>query len=186
MGLGCKLNDYEIALAKLDCRVFAFDCTSDVQEMKAMGHRHDVTFLPWCVGKNSSTFEGNAYSRINDVQRPVFFSLPQIMARLGHASISVLMFDIEGFEWDFFETLYSLERLPKQIAFELHSEKCPSRYCPEQQVRGRNAGSVRKLFVQLNKLGYSLVSRTPNSGAPEAACDFTMILFSSSDALEQR
>ena len=53
-----------------------------------------------------------------------FFPLHDIMKKLYHKDITILKFDIEGFEWALFEDeILKMPNPPQVLAFELHAEQ---------------------------------------------------------------
>merc|ERR1712039_519870 len=78
------------------CKTHAFDCTVDPASPVVAGK--SFTFHNWCIGEEGAGFNaGNGYLR--GKQRTVQFKkLSETMQLLGHNSVDVLKFDIEGYE----------------------------------------------------------------------------------------
>lgn len=85
------------------------------------------------------------------------------MSELGHDAVDVLKFDIEGFEWKLFSTeILSGRLLPRQLAFELHTENASPYTVPPHLVEGKGFVEVNRLFLALHDLGYRVASREKN------------------------
>jgi hypothetical protein len=173
LGIAGSMN-FEIAMRKLGCEVFAFDCTADEARMKEIGERHGVTFLPWCVGEKRA-FGDTVFTRGHAKDREyAFYTLDQVMSKLGHKSVSLLKFDIEGFEWMLFDSLLKNRNLPTQLLFELHTEGVTPIAVAPQVVKGKRRGAVNKLFLELQKRGYVVYDKIQNPTDTYAA-DFTLL-----------
>lgn len=105
--------DFEAAvLRKTNCTVHTFDCTSS-PPLQSMGPR--FTFHKTCVGQSRKGME----------HPEAFKTLPAIMSELGHEGLSIIKWDVEGFEYDIFRDVLSdasglHSKLPREILFELH------------------------------------------------------------------
>merc|ERR1712004_367989 len=91
-----------MGMAREGCETHAFDCTVDPASPVVAGK--SFTFHNWCIGEEGAGFNaGNGYLRGKQggVQ---FKKLSETMRLLGHDSVDVLKFDIEGFEWKLFES----------------------------------------------------------------------------------
>merc|ERR1711972_303149 len=120
MGIAWESN-FEQQMAREGCETHAFDCTVDPASPVVAGK--SFTFHNWCIGK-----EGGVQ----------FKKLSETMRLLGHDSVDVLKFDIEGFEWKLFEgEILGLKSLPRQLAFELHTEGSKPIAVPPHLVQGR-------------------------------------------------
>ena len=77
------------------------------------------------------------------------------MHELGHADISILKFDIEGYEWKVFEDeiLKWTKPYAEQLAFELHTEGANPAYVPRELVKNKGQPEVTHLFSQLSRMG---------------------------------
>lgn len=174
-GLGIATNSaFESKMADLGCETHAFDCSISSKSPAVNGK--SFTFHPWCIGKKGNTsFDGNAYVGGQSVEELQFKSLSETMKLLGHSHISLLKFDIEGFEWGLFENeiLKSLQ-LPGQLAFELHTEGANPRYVPEENTKGKDYVAVNRLFLELHDKGYRVVSKELNSG-DHACAEFVLV-----------
>jgi hypothetical protein len=173
LGIAGSMN-LEIAMSKEGCKVFALDCTADITKMTEEGKSYGVTFLPWCIGKEKP-FGDTVYTKGHTKDRKYqFFTLDQIMEKLGHKQVSLLKFDIEGFEWDLFDSLLTGYSLPSQLLFELHVEGVTPLAVPAVVVKGKNRQAVNDLFSRLTKLGYVVYDKINNPG-DKHACDFSLI-----------
>merc|ERR1712079_415719 len=94
--------------AREGCETHAFDCTVDPTSPVVAGK--SFTFHNWCIGEEGAGFNaGNGYLR--GKQRAVQFKkLSETMQLLGHDSVDVLKFDIEGFEWKLFQRKFLVSR----------------------------------------------------------------------------
>merc|ERR1712137_927535 len=92
-----------------------------------------------------------------------FKKLSETMQLLGHDSVDVLKFDIEGFEWKLFQSeILGLKSLPRQLAFELHTQGSKPIAVPPHLVRGKDFVEVNRLFLALHDVGYRVVSKEMN------------------------
>lgn len=165
---------WEVKMAQLGCTVHAFDCTSDVAALSAEAASTGVTFHPWCIGKQRP-FEGNNYAIKKD-SIYAFYTLKEVMEKLGHQQVDVLKMDIEGFEWQILEEeIIPALSPPLQILFELHTEGAKKEFVPQQVVLGRDRKAVNRAFMQLHDAGYRVVSKELNGG--DMACaEFALVL----------
>ncbi len=133
---------------------------SHVQEIKTLAenailkaYRESTTFL----------FEG--------LQKNVTFAIAM------NSTAAVIKLDIEGSEYELFETeiLSKNIPLPRQLLFELHTERADPRYVPPNTVRGKNRTEVNDLFLRLYDIGYRIVGMEINSGDGSCA-DIGMVL----------
>merc|ERR1711879_781730 len=89
----------------------------------------------------------------------------QTMAELGHQGrrVDLLKFDVEGFEWDFFEREFLPGGiLPFQLSFELHTQGAKPQYVPEVNKRGKDYRAVNRLLLALHDKGYRVVAKELN------------------------
>merc|ERR1712194_370636 len=96
-----------------------------------------------------------------------FKTLADTMKQLGHKYVDFLKFDIEGFEWQLFETQILKSKAtasPEQIAFELHTEKANASFVPADNVKGKGYVQVNRLFKSLYDIGYRVTSKEVNPG----------------------
>jgi hypothetical protein len=167
--------EFEVALQKYGCEVFAFDCTSDEKAMGAAAAAAGVKFFPWCIGRPQS-FENNVYTRGQGGRKYQFRTLSEVMTALGHTRLSILKFDIEGFEWQLFRNeILPLANPPDQLVFELHAEGVTPLAVPPKIVAGKSQNAVNRLFAKLHERGYLVTSKMQNPGDTHA-CDFTLLL----------
>lgn len=157
---------FEEYVASLGASVFAFDCTD---KMRSEWNGKFV-FNNWCLGKQAS-FEENFYSARAENKTFLFYSLPEIKTKLGHASrhvdVDVLKMDIEGFEWNILESEIvhgDEDSLPKQILFELHTQGANTRYVPANIVKNKTRNEVNQLIMALYHRGYRVLKISVNPG----------------------
>merc|ERR1711879_159961 len=123
----------------------AFDGTVDPASPVVAGK--SFTFHNWCIGEGGSEFNsGNNYLRGRSADGLSFRTMSETMRLLGHDSVDVLKFDIEGFEWKLFDTeILSGKNLPRQLAFELHTEGSVPKAVPPHLVKGKGFAEVNRL-----------------------------------------
>lgn len=156
--------EWELHMAKTHgCEVHGFDCTSNLEDL-ARAAAGKVSLHPWCVGKERA-FENNYYSK-HAHNALTFFSLREIMHKLGHRKVDVLKFDIEGFEWELFHSEILPPQVPKpnQLLFELHTQGANPQYVPRGVVQGKTGAQVDQLVLQLFQLGYRIFDIDINPG----------------------
>lgn len=165
---------FEEKLSKSGCEVHAFDCTISASS-RAVAGKH-FSFHNWCLGKNlnDNLKQSSRYNVLGKTSFE-FKSLQSTMDELGHSHVSLLKFDIEGYEWDLFknELLTSPQR-PRQLSFELHTEKAHPQFVPHDNVRGKDRHEVDKLFLQLYDMNYRVVSKEINPKDP-ACAEFVLL-----------
>jgi hypothetical protein len=167
----------------IGCEVHAFDCTINANAKSVKGK--SFQFHEWCIGNSKDTeekdidmsgLEGNYLKGDNVGKQLVFKTLGQSMKELGHSSMDLLKFDIEGFEWQLFENeLLKGSVKPKQISFELHTDGAKPWAVPKGNSDGKKNHEVNKLFLGLHKLGYRVVSKEVNLH-DKACAEFVMVL----------
>jgi len=154
-------SGFEEKLSKSGCEVHAFDCTINASSPAVAGKK--FSFHNWCLGKN--LHDNLQQSKFNVMGKTSFKfkSLKSTMDELGHSYVSLLKFDIEGYEWDLFknELLTSPQR-PRQLSFELHTDKAKKQRVPHDNVRGKDRHEVDKLFLRLYDMNYRVVSKEIN------------------------
>merc|ERR1711920_1173488 len=117
---------------------------------------------------------GNNYLRGRSADGLSFRTMSETMRLLGHDSVDVLKFDIEGFEWKLFESeILGLKTLPRQLAFELHTEGSKPIAVPPHLVQGRGYMEVNRLFLALHDAGYRVVSKEMNE-VDEKCAEFVL------------
>eukprot|EP00187_Rhodella_violacea_P019318 CAMPEP_0184732284 /NCGR_PEP_ID=MMETSP0314-20130426/53716_1 /TAXON_ID=38298 /ORGANISM="Rhodella maculata, Strain CCMP 736" /LENGTH=309 /DNA_ID=CAMNT_0027198839 /DNA_START=50 /DNA_END=979 /DNA_ORIENTATION=- len=170
---------FESEMARF-CKVVAMDCTSPMEVVGPAAEKAGVAFRPWCVGKEKKlmNIDESRYTKGQSEDRVYeFYGLLEIMGKLGHEELTVLKFDIEGFEWSLFEEeilMMDSVRLPAVLVFELHAEGSNGLYVSPELVEGRDGLAVNQLFLKLWGLGYRTVSKNVNRGDPKCA-DFVLI-----------
>lgn len=139
----------EAMVAATQCDIFSFDCIMRPDKIPAGLHPR-IRFEPVCVGSDSP--DGRFQSTLT------------ITRRLGHPSLHLLKFDVEGAEFSIVDNLLaaasadfrgSYTYLPYQLSFEVHLQYLPM----QPAVR---AAKVLRLFQGLLDLGYVPVSRELN------------------------
>merc|ERR1719454_2210175 len=100
MGIAGNSEFEELMAKSVGCEVHAFDCTITKNAKSVKGKT--FKFHNWCIGASSSKYDG-LYQHNADGM--VFKTLGESMKELGHTSMDLLKFDIEGFEWQLFEEL---------------------------------------------------------------------------------
>lgn len=179
-GVGVGPSYYlEAIMARHQCDVYAFDCTSDAEKMGPSMREHRISFRPWCIGSESSSglVRNSHYTRGHDEKREYIFKrLNTVMEVLGHDHVSMIKFDIEGFEWQLFEEILQLplNKLPRSIVFELHLEGTDPNYVPPAVVQGRKREAVRELFLKLWHKGFRVTSKILNPRS-ETVAEFAML-----------
>ncbi len=170
----------EMQLVAKGCQVFAFDCTvADVEKMTGTARQNGVHFFPWCVGHSKDLFKVKTVYTKDHVPGRSYevLRLAEIMQRLGHKSLSLLKFDIEGHEWALFEEeIYHLVPvlLPRILLFELHTEGANPYYVSPAVVKNRKTHAVIDLFLRLSKMGYRVTSKILNPGDGHSS-DFSLV-----------
>lgn len=146
-----KFEDAMVAATQ--CEIFSFDCFVPPERVPTFLHPR-IHFEPVCVGADSA--DGR------------FQSLSTLTRQRGHASLSLLKFDVEGAEFGLLEHVHatamarfssSYAYLPSQLSFEVHLHQMDS------DPLKRAAGLV-EYFQRLLDLGYVPVSRELNSLCP--------------------
>lgn len=155
----------EDVLARTQCTVTTFDCTSTEH---TLGARHK--FVNKCLG-----------SQARMVANPAsWITLEAAMESLGHAHLSLLKIDVEGAEYDVLSAwAVDAPGLPQQIAMELHYD-----YIYYGMPSFRNSNDVSNLLWPLHKMrltdlalfmshlagaGYGIVSREDNEFHPHCS-----------------
>mmetsp|Transcript_2398 Transcript_2398/g.3214 ORF Transcript_2398/g.3214 Transcript_2398/m.3214 type:complete len:121 (-) Transcript_2398:377-739(-) len=99
------------------------------------------------------------------------------MTRLYHSKVDLLKFDIEGFEWEFFDSFINQtnpDKLPDELAFELHTQGANANFVPPENVAGRTYSAVNRLFLDLYKADYLVTSKEINRG-DHYCCEFVLL-----------
>lgn len=183
MGVATNSIFEEAAATKLGCEVHAFDCTVKEDDSSVKGK--NFHFHQWCIGDSSASEQYNADTSNQYVEHVLdgtsdaglkFKSLEASMKELGHTSLDVLKFDIEGFEWKFFESeLFKGIVKPRQLLFEMHTEGAKPWSVPPENVKGRADIEVNKAFLKLHEMGYRVVSKELNED-DKACAEFVMVI----------
>lgn len=168
-GIGISSDSaFEQKMAKMGCETHAFDCTISTTS-EAVSNKA-FTFHHWCIGEAVKQKKfGSQYVHSGDGTQLEFKTLSDTMQHLGHATVDVLKFDIEGFEWKLFEHVFLKEAVNiEQISFELHTSHASRNYVPKVLTECKDSVAVSRLFLGLYDLGYRVVSKEVNNG--DAAC----------------
>ena len=170
--------DFELSIAKAtNCEIHTFDCNVAIPKVPPKLSSR-LTFHKSCVGgRNELDAEGHA-----------FRTLASIQAELGHKKVDLLKVDIEGFEWELFNTWEDTHStLPFQISTELHlTAFWNSAGAPDTSARktgklwwaGRemSAGEAYAWGRRMYDLGYLPVSHDWSERWPQAR-EFTFVRF---------
>lgn len=172
-------SDFEQQMGRAGCETHAFDCSVDSKDPVVAGQ--PFKFHDWCIGekKDESLPSDNAYVNKSERERrgsvgkakaTKFKSLSDTMAELGHEHVDLLKFDIEGFEWELFQTeILPSKNLPEQLSFELHTQGALKQFVPPANVKGKGFVEVNQLFKALFDRGYRVASKELNNGDPTCA-----------------
>jgi hypothetical protein len=137
-------------LSSTMCEIHTFDCTSDPPRGRNEDSR--LFFHKICIGTPPSS---------SQIMGP-FKSFHQVISELGHTSVRVMKWDVEGFEWDIFEEFFSdTTILPNQILFELHY-RSHMKAETDWMHREKHAGEIALLAIQLYDAGYRVMHSTAN------------------------
>jgi len=169
------------------CETHAFDCTTGSNSPVVVGKA--FTFHRTCIGNSSHGGDDTAAQlRDSDFLSPKwnsyldrnaslsFMPLKTIRKRLGHHTVDLLKFDIEGFEWELLRTQVMRPGgvRPHQISFELHTKGTNPRWVSPAVLEGAHAQgagkrAVNQLFLDLHDLGYRVVSKEVSKKVPTCA-----------------
>ena len=143
--------DFEAAMSEATpCDIYTYDCYNPPADNVRLPPR--VTAVKTCLGDDGADEK--------------FASLPTLMRRMGHKSLSALKMDIEGSEWKVIRSLYavgvadwarSFSILPQEISLEVHLFNFP-----ENEVASTSFARVDDSWQALLNLGYSIVSAEAN------------------------
>lgn len=161
---------FDLAIRKsIGCWVFCFDPTVDgsiFESEESYGSR--IRFYPWAV--SGSDGELDLYDRLNShgassgmftigrgsadgiksIKAPAF-TVKTIMERLGHNTIDLIKFDVEGAEFEALEVMLDNQIRPQQILVEFH-----------HRFKDFSVGQVKWTLKRLGDLGYQVVYVTPS------------------------
>jgi hypothetical protein len=173
-------SSFEQQMQQLGCETHAFDCTVSPSSPAIVGK--SFHFHNWCIGHQGGiSFADNKYVHDNK-DALQFKSLPDTMKMLNHTHIDLLKFDIEGFEWQLFQSqILTSDNPPEQLSFELHTQKANPAYVPHGNVHDKGYVEVNRLFRSLYDLGYRVTSKELNSGDP-ACAEFVAVRVNRDDA----
>ena len=170
--------DFDLSIAKAtNCEIHTFDCNVAIPKVPPKLSSR-LTFHKFCVaGRNELDAEGHA-----------FRTLASIQAELGHKKVDLLKVDIEGFEWELFNTWEDTQStLPFQISTELHlTAFWNSAGAPDTSARktGKFWGAGREMSAgeayawgrRMYDLGYLPVSHDWSERWPQSR-EFTFVRF---------
>lgn len=151
----------EQILKRTTCEVHTFDCTVSGKSIHPNHKYH-----PFCLG---SAVQAQNFKH--------FKTLQQLMDMLGHANLSFLKMDIEGYEFDVVFSWDISSRLPSQIAFELHARSMYALTNSAKEAATRDMHThlmlsrprhlqvidTSMLLMHLANLGFATVSRDDSS-----------------------
>ena len=148
------------------CRVHAFDPTPfSVNWISNQGASSKLLFHPWAVsnldgkmrmiqrenkkGKKSDVMwtEIPSHSNYDNSIEVSVFSVPSIMKKLNHTSISLIKIDIEGTEYQVIDHMIENEIFPKQILVEYH-----------HRFKDKNKKMTQRSLANLRNKGYEIFS----------------------------
>ena len=158
--LGSHLDfEFEISSIKqLDCTVYTFDCT--VGEVKESDIPDGVHFHPWCVGgKSERKIIQSDFGHTGEIGQ--YYSIQDIMTKLGHTRIDLLKMDIERHEIAVIHG-FKGQYTPEQIIFETHLHNAYGLW--KRPMTHEEWGSMWKKLAQLR---YGIFSFEPN---PSCLC----------------
>lgn len=172
-------SSFEQQMQERGCETHAFDCTIDPSAPAVSGK--SFKFHNWCIGRRDNvSFKDNNYLKTDSSLQ--FKTMSETMKELGHSSVDLLKFDIEGFEWQLFDTeLLQSDNPPEQLSFELHTQKANPAYVPQKGVHDKGFVQVNRLFRSLFDMGYRVTSKELNSGDP-ACAEFVAVKIARGDA----
>merc|ERR1712137_647718 len=175
MGIAWE-STFEQQMAAQGCETHAFDCTVDPSNDVVANKQ--FTFHHWCIGTQEDkgfSNTDNIYLRGKQNQQFQFKTLSETMRVLGHTTIDILKFDIEGFEWTLFEQeILPMTNPPKQLAFELHTEGSKPVAVQPRLVEGKGFPAVNQLFLSLFNKGYRVTSKEINQ-VDEKCAEFVLV-----------
>jgi hypothetical protein len=156
--------DFETSvLEKTPCAVHVFDCTVREWEMEdyptVEKHLNERIFLhKWCLGEEDAQLGGRQ-----------FYTYDTIFSKLGHTTVELLKMDIEGYEWDVYNSFQpSNQDLPFQISTELHLTAFWNSADLWWAGRIMSAGEVAGWGKRFYDLGYRIVSIDGTERWPQA------------------
>jgi len=126
-------------------KLFTFDCSGNWTNPM-------TEFHPWCISNITSVIDGRQY-----------FNFSDMLAKLNLTKVDLLKIDVEGYEFNFFDTLKSSVRkhLPKQILVETHfATNFPNQQFKEKE--GNFLPIVIDFYTSLMDLGYQIAIREKN------------------------
>ena len=107
-----------------------------IQRENKKGKKSDVM---WTEISPNSNYD-------NSIEVSVF-SIPSIMKKLNHASISLIKIDIEGTEYQVIDHMIENEIFPKQILVEYH-----------HRFKDKNKKMTQRSLAKLRNKGYEIFS----------------------------
>jgi len=155
-------NDWSFELGVLkstSCEVHTFDCTGDRSRFKVPPSNR-LFFHYECLGTSSDKN---------------FYTLDQLAERHSHKQIDLLKMDIEGFEFDAFDSILSSADLfsaPMQILVEVHYRSqmgFPGTVVNGRVVDWKHEIDLFNLNLSLLKAGYIVANRDDNVRCPHCS-----------------
>lgn len=164
-GVDSSDTRFEESMAEAGCETHVFECAPSPKETVATAEQH-IEFHDWCIGGA----HGRAGVDAADLSEKKFFSLAETMEQLGHSSVDILRFNLEGSEWAFLQEEIVLGSSttppPAQLIFQLHTSGAdPGRAAPSL-VEGRGFAEVNRLLLALYDSGYRVVSKEVDADDP--------------------
>lgn len=167
------------ALKKTPCHIYTFDCTGPMERFDipqdprlhfhhvCLGHVYEPAPDQPCQKKGEDEKNGKCGET---------WTLQQIQNHFGHTTIDLLKMDIEGWEYQIFES-WPLARdldqyvLPMQVLVEIHFDTSfpELRALPATEKRAipiwqwKRAPQIVRLYERLADMGYTSVERDDNS-----------------------
>jgi hypothetical protein len=97
-------------------------------------------------------------------------TLRRVKEILGHEDVYLLKIDVEGYEYPVLAEMRPTDRLPTEIAIEIH--------VGFKSGRAKSANSSMELalvYLHLANLGYAVYSQEVNEYIPDKGCEFSFI-----------
>lgn len=188
-------SSFEQGMTSYCDHVHAFDCTVELNATSVTDK--DFEFHQTCIATNPTGIDmtveyGRGGGSVGTTRRAPRLSSPQrqlefqplstVMEQLGHDTIDLLKFDIEGAEWELLEneilnnsSFAKRQHLPRQLQFELHTKFANPKFVPSKLVQDKDKAAVHGLLLRLYDLGYRIFSKELNNG--DSACaELAMVL----------
>ena len=169
-------NEFGFEEQMLSCapksHIATFDCTLQNDDPTHKPKTRRVSFHPYCVGAQGG---GERRDKFREWGATSAMALSAAGTAAGTASgraasIGFLKMDIEGFEWTVLPEVLRApaERLPRQIAVEIHLATGCGRRAPHFPGKGRvcrlaaHDAKLKELRSEMRARGYLLIDRNDN------------------------